>query len=90
MLRSLEALALCQADKGTLPQLLHLSFCIPTINLPLYWPEHTSYNMMIYLNDHNQYGGNFPDFAHNNLGNSTISILKHPDKKNQLENLWPG
>ena len=42
------------------------------------------------MTNHNQYGGNFPDFAHSNQGNSTISILKHPDKKNQLENLRSG
>ena len=55
----------------------HLSFCIPKYyeNTNLSTWSYYSYYMKIYHNNHNQYGGSFP---HNNLGNSTISILKHP------------
>ena len=43
--------------------------------------EHTSYNMIIYYNDHNQYGGNFPDFARNLILQSLFSSIYRQNKK---------
>ena len=48
--------------------------------------EHTSYNMIIYYNDHNQYGGNFPDFARNLILQSLFSSIHRQNKKKSIKN----